>query len=174
MTVTVALLFVFVVACAVIALIVWPNAGPDVAELCGARCVLNESTLKINHPIPLTGRVDRVWALKGGLLVITDTKRRLGGRIYVGDRVQLSAYKLLLKNTHRFRGRPIADYGYLQMTGRGKNARYVKVPLMSEDEIITRYRRAITVKADRVQPRPNPSRGLCAGCGHRQPCAAAI
>ena len=174
MSVTVAFFLALIVAGSILVLVLWPSAAPDVEELGGARCILNERTLRIDNPIPLSGRLDRVWLLKDGVLVITDTKRRPGGRYYEGDRVQLSAYKVLLQNTPAFQGRRIADYGYLQMTGHGKKARYVRVPLMTEDRVIERYRRALEVRAGRSKSIPNPSRGLCAGCGHRKNCDAAV
>lgn len=137
----------------------------------GAALTLNETNLAISAPVALSGRPDQVWRGKDGVLVIVDTKRRREARVFQSDRVRLSAYRFLLRQAPRFRNDAFADHGFIRVEYDEGRARFDKVTLMSDDEIVSLHTRT---RGPYGEARLNPSKALCRGCGHRGRCADAV
>lgn len=164
-----------VAAIGLLALLVISPQPSDIGgdELDGAVCVLNERLIRIRRPVRLSGRPDQVWRRRDRVLVVVDTKRRRAPRIYESDRVQLSAYRFLLKHTNRFRNEEIADHGFIRTESKSGAARFMKVDLLDDDEVLQLYKRAKSLRNSSAAPTANPSKALCRGCGHRGRCADA-
>lgn len=143
-------------------------------ELQGAKLILNEKTLRITQPIKLSGRLDQVWRRASGKLTIVDTKSRRNANVYESDRVQLSAYRYLLRRHKSTSRQEFDDYGFIRVKGRGRKAEFVRVKLYQDDEIERLHERATALRRNRAKPVAKPAKALCKGCGHRKRCRSAF
>ncbi|MEL6278277.1 MAG: PD-(D/E)XK nuclease family protein [Pseudomonadota bacterium] len=141
------------------------------AELRGAKLLLNERLIQISNPIPLSGRPDQVWRTRDGVLVLIDTKTRRTPRVYEYDRVQLSAYAMLLRHSWVKRRGDVAPYGFIRFKSEN-GVRFVRVLLYDDEHIFDLYDRFQDVARSSSKAVANPSRALCAGCGHAEGCDA--
>lgn len=111
----------------------------------GATLTLNETNLAISAPVALSERPDQGLAQKG----------RREARLFQSDRVQLSAYRFLLRQAPWFRHDTFADHGFFRVEDDEGRARFVKVSLMSDDEIVSLHARTQALMAKRASPIPN-------------------
>jgi hypothetical protein len=121
-----------------------------------------ERFLQITDPVPLCGKPDVVWQTYDGTLIVGDYKSRDNQQVYQSEVIQLSVYKLLVEKTQH---RPVADYGFIHF----KN-RWVKVALMTDQEVITLYRRYWNVKEGRSKPYMTNVKNYCRYCSHYNEC----
>lgn len=141
------------------------------------RLVLSEQDLHIDSPIQLSGRPDEVYVDRQGCLVPAETKTRKRARIHESDRIQLSAYGLLLRyashdNLPGGTPRPVATYGWVRVvTPHG--TRWLRTGLLSEADVIALAERRYALEAGRVQPTPAHHPALCRRCDYRHQCPAA-
>lgn len=114
-----------------------PDALPDI--LARAECIMNEADIRTQLPVPLHGRVDQVFRLDDGRLLILDTKTRSRPNAYPSDIVQISVYALILK----YRGHRVSSVALLRFPNVSGVPVYLPVRLYPEDKIIALYHRYI-------------------------------
>ena len=173
MTFPLLLVATFVIAAGVaplILLLAWlrqrgPAAGEQAwlpAELRTAKLVFSEREFTTDSPAPLGARVDRVYALPDGRLVLVEFKRRDGARVFPADIVQLSAQRVVIEAATPGR---VADHAYVALVNpRSGRIRARRVGLESEAEVLTRYHRAGTVLARATPAAKADDVALCTGC----------
>lgn len=139
-----------------------PHMPDDVAN---GQLVLSEQQFVTNHPVPLVARVDQVFHTPHGLLVPVETKTRFAQRAYPYDQIELSVQAVVLKHSKQVRlSGAIASYGYVRVIAEGRAPAYVRVPLLSESEVVALYQRHQDLQADRSAPRPTTQPALCRRC----------
>ncbi|WP_375210953.1 hypothetical protein [Hyphococcus sp.] len=142
-------------------------------ELKGARLFLNEKTFRINHPVQLSGRPDQVWRRRDKKLIPVETKKRDYPRAYPSDALQLSAQRFLIVHAGKARADEFAGHGFVRAVAKNGGARFIRVPLFSDEDVIAHYQRTRALMAGKARPSASPSKALCSGCGHRTRCPEA-
>ena len=109
-------------------------------ELRNATLFLCEEDVATTLPVPLHGRVDQVFLSKKKVLIPLDTKLRKDNRIFESDVIQLSVYRVILKNQFNLE---VSDYGYVrtvvpQPDGKNK-VRYIRTKLLNEKKVVSLY-----------------------------------
>lgn len=122
-----------------------------------------EKTLRLQEPIALVGRPDVVWIDGTGRLVVGDYKDRQGPLVHESERIQLSAYRLLLRHMQK---RAVADHGWIHFA----DGRRSKVALFSERRVVKLYQRYQALLDGRVKPRCCSNDAYCAYCDYRDEC----
>lgn len=143
------------------------NRLPDILE--GATLFKNEENLRIYDPINLSGRPDQVWKSKSEKLVIVDTKVRQNNQVYESDRIQLSAYAVMLKNHPLSKNMEVHPVGYIRRHTSG-GGQYIAVQLYPEEKVIELHERYWQVHDQEIPPKTNGGSALCHHCGHRKTC----
>lgn len=153
----------------------WQASEPLPEDLRRAKLFVSEKDYSIRRPFPLVGRPDQVYRV-GRRLIVTDTKRRGVARVFQGDRIQLSLYRLLLeRSVNPWWRRWILPYtvehqSWLRcMTPEGVT--YVRVDTIPDSELIELYERYRAVQCRETPPRPTTSTALCRGCNYRDECS---
>lgn len=123
-------------------------AGSLGDALATAVLLLNETNIHTSVPVPLHGRVDQVFKLANGNLLILDTKVRDREKVYLSDRVQLTVYAIIL--THM--GYSVSSEGIIRIVGRHSTA-YKVIPLLPERSIVELYHRYIGIIQRKTIPR---------------------
>lgn len=82
----------------------WP------AELHDARLVYSERLFRTEGAVPISARVDRVYRLRSGQLVLLELKTRSSDRVYLSDVIELSAQRVAL---HGQTGEPVAEHAWV-------------------------------------------------------------
>lgn len=143
-----------------------------------AELIISEQNLNTDDPVPLTGRPDEVYRHPAGYLISVETKKRSYPRVYDSDRIQLSAYAVLLKHaTHQSlpggQDRAVADYGFMRLvTPHG--TRWQTVWLLGENEVVRLANRQYALQQGRVVPRPTSHPAICRHCPYRQHCPESL
>lgn len=123
-----------------------------------------------NDPVPLNGVPDELYQLRGnGLLVPVDTKP-MGprDRVWLSEKIQLSAYKVILE---RGSGARVADYGYIRRADNAGNAFFVRTDLFTESEVVEFYLRyELLAAGDRYAAMPADNLAFCRNCAHAAQC----
>ncbi|MFC1337329.1 MAG: hypothetical protein G8D89_20865 [gamma proteobacterium symbiont of Clathrolucina costata] len=115
----------------------------------GAVCFMNEQNIKTLTPVPLHGRVDQVFKLRDGRLLILDTKVRERVKAYPSDIVQLTVYAIILK----YQGHNVCPFALLRFPLPDNKAAYLYVNLYPESKIIALYQRYQAIKNRYLKPR---------------------
>lgn len=136
--------------------------------------IIREQDLSIDNPVPLTGRPDEVYRDQAGCLIPVETKKRACPRVYNSDRIQLSAYAVLLRHaTHQSlpggQGRAVANYGFVRLVNRD-DTHWERVTLLCEGEVVRLADRLYTLDQGKVAPRPTKHPPNCRRCPYRQHC----
>jgi len=111
----------------------------------GASCFMNEVNIKTLLPVPLHGRVDQVFILKDGRLIILDTKVRDRIKVYPSDIVQLSVYAVILK----YNGYNVCPTALLRFPQNDGRTIYQTIHLYKEEKVISLYHRYISIMTDK-------------------------
>ena len=112
-----------------------------------SRCIMNEQNIRSNLPVPLHGRVDQVFQLQDGRLLLVDTKNRLRATAYPSDITQLSVYATILKAN----GYQVCPFALLRFP-RETSPIYIPVELYPETKIISLYHRYWKIKNGLLSP----------------------
>lgn len=101
--------------------------------------LFNEKPLSVQTPVPLHGQVDQVFQHESGKVIPVDTKSRAKVRVYKSDVIQLSVYAVVLAE----KGHQVSKYGYVRVVvpGEALHIQYVKVRLLSTDQIVSLWHR---------------------------------
>ncbi len=104
-------------------------------ELLSASLIASESDIACEYPVKLHGRLDQLFRLLNGCVVLVDTKCRSENGVDEADIIQLSVYRFILRQL----GYPVLGYAWVRTVsdplGR-RSVRYIKVSLLSDDDII--------------------------------------
>ena len=136
------------------------------APLRGATLHLNEKPLSITEPVSLRGRPDQVWRTRDNTLVITDTKTRKSARVFPADRLQLSAYALLLEETQDL---PLHHVAFIRVPATLGSV-FRPIDLLPREAVLRAVDRHHALLSAQTPPRTNASEALCRHCGHREIC----
>lgn len=137
--------------------------------LARAELVYMEKLFRIRDPIGLVAKVDRVYRLPGGSLVVVELKTRWQDRPYLSDVIQLSAQRLAIVEQTR---ETVEPYGFVTVLvpGRLGKARSHRVPLLDAGALIRLHQRRDAILAKRVAPSYAASDAACRGCALRSKC----
>jgi len=114
-----------------------------------AYCLMNETNIKTSIPVPLHGRVDQVFKLKDGRLLLVDSKDRERVLTYPSDIVQLSTYAIILK----YKGYNVCPTAFIRIPIDNNRAIFIPVKLYSEEIIISLYNRYKAIERGKITPR---------------------
>lgn len=136
-------------------------------ELANAELVYMEKLFRIREPIRLVAKVDRVYRLPEGSLVLVELKTRRRDRVYPSDIIQLSAQKLAIEHQT---GAVIDPYAFVSALGRNRKMRSHQVRLLDAATVVDLYRRREAIFTRRVSPAYASSESACPGCALRPWC----
>ena len=122
-------------------------------ELIDAKLFMSEEPVATENPVPLHGKVDQVFELIDGSLLVTDTKSRARHTVYKSDVIQLSVYRTILSNKTN---RRVNSYGYVRTvvtSGGEESVRYNKVDLHTDQEIVELWERYKNLKSGAIESR---------------------
>jgi CRISPR-associated exonuclease Cas4 len=139
------------------------------AELARAELVYMERLFRIQRPIGLLAKVDRVYRLRSGSLVLVELKTRGRDRAHLADVIQLSAQRLAIQAETGQRVEPYAFVSVLE-SARGHALRHHRVDLLGPDEVVALSRRRDAILAGEVAPRYAQSCSACARCVYNSRC----
>lgn len=137
--------------------------------LANAQLVYMEALFRIQEPIPLVAKVDRVYRLASGALVLVELKTRRQSRPYLTDVIQLSAQRLAIE---RQTGAVVEPYAFVTVlgVGRGRQFHSHRVALLDADALVRLHRRRQAILAMRVTLTYACSQAACLGCSLRSKC----
>jgi len=114
---------------------------PD--ELKTAELVMAEEMFYTQKPIPLSLKPDQIYLTKDNWLVPVDTKTRYHREVTMKDIIQISYYKMGMRYTwekrfsdNKGKKHKIAPYGYIRLAKESCRPIYVKVKLLSDDQLM--------------------------------------
>lgn len=140
-------------------------------EIADGKLVISETYFNSDLPRPLGARCDQVYRVDGGILVPVETKVRYRQEARIEDIVELSVQASVLRNT-RSKSRPfgiVASWGYVRIAPKDRPVTYIKVQLMDDDELATRYDRYFAVQEGAKPERTGTPRN-CLHCPKIQNC----
>ena len=135
-------------------------------ELRGAELFCSEQTFQADRPLPLVARVDRVYRLPSGPLVLVELKHRRADRVHRSDRLQLSAQRLAVAG---HTGLAVADWGFVVVDRgiRWSRPRWRRVSLMETGAVVEVSRRRWQVLAGQTDASLAKDAVVCRTCGFR-------
>ena len=138
-------------------------------ELANGELLYMEHLFRIRTPIALVARVDRVYRLPGGSLVLVELKTRARSRPYLSDVIQLSAQRLALEVQT---GATVAPYAFVSVrTARmGGRVHHHRVQLLDAQTIVQLRDRREHLLDGRLAPAYAGSAAACRGCALRNHC----
>ncbi|WP_346353737.1 CRISPR-associated protein Cas4 [Azotosporobacter soli] len=122
-----------------------------------------ERTICIETPVELIGRPDVVWLDGTGRLVVGDYKNRSGPQVFESERIQLSAYRFLLRHSQ---GRSVAKHGYIHFA----DGQRVRVALLTDRQVLRLYRRYQKIISGRSEAQRRERDGYCTYCDYQNDC----
>lgn len=104
-------------------------------ELQTARLLMNEQRIRTARGVAMGARVDQLFELINGDLVLVETKTRRRAMVRRSDQVQLTVQRYILLNAGMgpLVGKRLAPYGYVRAVWPGSRPRYLRVPLLIDD-----------------------------------------
>lgn len=138
-------------------------------ELANAELVYMETLFRIREPIRLVAKVDRVYRLPGGALVLVELKTRWRDRAYPSDVIQLSAQKLAIERQTGEAVESVAFVTVLRPTSHQRWKSY-RVRLLDEDQLIALAQRRTEILTLKADPAYAASVRACTGCAFRAGC----
>jgi RecB family exonuclease len=138
-------------------------------ELANAELVYMEKLFGIEEPIRLVAKVDRVYRLPRGSLVLVELKTRSSSRAYLSDIVQLSAQKVAIEHQTGEVVEPVAFVTVLNPVSRRRWQSH-QVQLLDEGQLIELALRRRAILARRINPGYASSVRACVGCAFRDRC----
>lgn len=138
-------------------------------ELAKAELLYMEELFRIREPIALVARVDRVYRLPSGSLVLVELKTRARNRPYLSDVIQLSAQRLAIEVQT---GATIEPYAFVSVrTARmGSRMQHHRVQLLDAQTIVQLRDRREHLLTGRLAPAYAGSTVACRGCAMRRHC----
>jgi CRISPR/Cas system-associated exonuclease Cas4 (RecB family) len=136
-------------------------------ELANAELVYMEKLFRIREPIRLVAKVDRVYRLPGGSLVLVELKTRGQDRPYLTDIIQLSAQRLAIEVQT---GVVVEPYAFVSALGRNRKMRSHQVRLLDAAAVVDLHRRREAILAMRASPVYARTESVCRGCALRLRC----
>lgn len=137
--------------------------------LVDAELVFMERLFRIRAPVPLVAKVDRVYRLPRGSLVLVELKTRRQDRPYLTDIIQLSAQRLAIEVQTGEVVEPFAFVSVLHPTSRRRWASY-RVRLLDEGELVGLAQRRTQIVSLQTDPAYASSARACTGCAYRAKC----
>nr|WP_312379275.1 hypothetical protein [Delftia acidovorans] len=136
-------------------------------ELVHAELVHKEELFRIQEPIRLVVKVDRVYRLPTGSLVLVELKTRDQDRTYLSDIIQLSAQRLAIEiQTDAM----VEPYAFVSVVGLSGKMRSHQVWLLDAATVVDLYRRREAILTRRVSPAYASSKSACCFCALRSRC----
>lgn len=108
-----------------------------VDELRGARLLMNEVDIRTDRPVPMHGRVDQVFMLQNGKVLVMDTKVRDRLVVFPSDVVQLSTYAMILSMNNYI----VCPYAVIRFVLPGNTVVYRRVGLLPMSTIVSLHQR---------------------------------
>lgn len=138
-------------------------------ELADAELVYMEALFRISNPFPLVAKVDRVYRLPGGSLVLVELKTRRQNRPYLSDIVQLSAQRLAIEAQT---GAVVENYAFVAILQPSPRAQIHshRVSLLNASEMVRIRDRRTMILEMQVTPSYAASESTCRGCALRVKC----
>ena len=137
------------------------------AELRDAQLVWSERAFRSQEPVLMAARIDRVYRLPDGALVLIEFKRRAQRRVRLSDVVELSVQRYVLQHA----GHVVSQHAYVVVIlPDGTRGRAVPVELEGAQQVERRAARLVNLRARRVSPSGPTHPAVCASCGHRAAC----
>lgn len=126
-----------------------------------------EKTFRTGGPLWLVAKVDRVYRLPAGALVLVELKTRRRNRPYLTDIIQLSVQRFAVAAQTGVGVEPYAFVSVLDPDGRIRSHR---VRLLGLEEISELRRRRQGILNGRIQPAYALSDAACRHCALRHKC----
>lgn len=164
---------VIAIAVLLLGLLAWVrrNAGAERASrpgaLAHAELVYMEQLFRMRHPIRLVAKVDRVYRLRGGSLVLVELKTRHQDRAYLTDVIQLSAQRLAIEAQT---GAVVEPYAFVSVLGPRGKLRSHRVRLLNAAALVELDRRREAIRSGQLSPSYAASETACRSCGLRYKC----
>lgn len=136
-------------------------------ELANAELVYMEKLFRIREPIRLVAKVDRVYRLPGGSLVLVELKTRGQDRPYLSDIIQLSAQRLALEVQT---GAVVKPYAFVSVLGQSREMRSHQIRLLNAAAVVDLHRRREAILASRVPAAYASTESACRGCALQSRC----
>jgi len=125
------------------------NTGFTKQHLFNSVCIMNDDTLiEVNYPINLVGKPDQAMQLPNKEVFVLDTKKRKNPRVYLSDKIQLTAYSYILKNN----GYKVLPFGVIRIPTTGNEAKYFPIDLLPDEELYRLYHRYLEIKNGQITP----------------------
>ncbi|QNP48658.1 PD-(D/E)XK nuclease family protein [Diaphorobacter aerolatus] len=138
-------------------------------ELANAELIYMEKLFRIEEPIRLVAKVDRVYRLSRGSLVLVELKTRSSNRAYPSDIIQLSAQKAAVEHQTGEAVEPVGFVTVLDPTS-GRRRQSHQVQLLDEGQLIEVAQRRRAILERRTDPAYAHSVRACAGCAFHGRC----
>ncbi|MBS0318491.1 MAG: PD-(D/E)XK nuclease family protein [Proteobacteria bacterium] len=135
--------------------------------LAEADLVYMERLFRIHQPIRLVAKVDRVYRLPGGSLVLVELKTRGQDRLYLTDIIQLSAQRLAIEIQT---GAVVEPYAFVSVLRPNRKVRSHQVRLLDAAAVVSLYRRREAIVARRASPAYASTESACRNCVLRSRC----
>ena len=136
-------------------------------ELANAELVYMEKLFRIREPIRLVAKVDRVYRLPGGSLVLVELKMRGQDGLYLTDIIQLSAQRLAIEIQT---GAVVEPYAFVSVLRPNREVRSHQVRLLDTTAVVALYRRREAILARRASPAYASTESACPNCVLRSRC----
>jgi hypothetical protein len=144
----------------------------DPAALRGAVLWCAEKTFKTTRPISISARVDRVYRLPTGMLVLVEFKTRGMRAPTASDVIQLSAQRVALSGAT---GWPVSDVGFVLIEAPGSHRPRTahRLQLLSTDAVVDLVLRRRQLLAGEVAAQWAGDGRACRNCAFRAGCGGA-
>lgn len=139
------------------------------AALWDAKLVYMERLFRISTPVGLVAKLDRVYRMPSGLLVLVELKTRWSNQPCLSDVIQLSAQRVAVMGET---GQAVASYAHVMVKAPMMRALPTvhRVSLMTDEQVVALVKRREDVLAGRILPRWSLSRKTCLSCAFRAQC----
>ena len=141
------------------------GSGPS--GLQDAELVYRETMFRIDSPIRLVARVDRVYRKPNGALVLVELKTRRLDRTYQSDIIQLSAQRLAIEVGT---GELVEPYAFVAVLSAGGEVQFRRVQLLDAAGVISIHRRRQAILTIQAVPAYVASVSACRSCALRSKC----
>lgn len=138
-------------------------------ELQNAELVYMETLFRVQRPLRLVARVDRVYRRPSGSLVLVELKRRGSNRVHRSDLIQLSVQKVAIEAQTGEAVDPVAFVSFADPGGKGVR-RSESVRLLGAEDVAALARRREGILSGHTEPTYARSLKACSSCAFRAEC----